>query len=169
MQLTFDGDGIRPYSGDDLRKLAAKSAASLSCTGWTQALASSARTTTTNAAWVYRGPFRKIQIVLTVTSITGTGVRVAVLGLNPNTSQSFYLAWGTTAITATGTYVFNFGENASNGAASGVTFFQVGGSVILSDQVAIQVNHTDASSVTYQVDYILVPVSYTHLRAHETG
>lgn len=119
------------------------------------ALASAARTASTNSSNITTGGASSIVVYLAVTVASGTGgLTMRIRGIDPVSGSAVPLLTATTAITATGSTAYCIGVGV--GAVSGATVGVIGG-VPLPDTIRIDVVHGDASSYTYSVGYSLIP------------
>lgn len=117
-------------------------------------LSSAARTTTTTSAAVvnYNGSY--LQVILDVTVASGTGgLQVKIEGRDAAASAKWFQLNATpTAVTATGTYVYEIGPGASGAASGGVVQRTAG---MVPRDVRVTVTHGDGSSYTYTVGLVL--------------
>lgn len=120
------------------------------------ALASAARTATTASATQTNYNARGIHVMLTVTVASGTGgLQVYINGLL--NAVPYNLTAAPTAITATGSYIYELYPGAS-AAAVGALSQQVVQRTAASLPRSFQINvvHNNATSYTYQLDYALI-------------
>ncbi len=116
------------------------------------ALASAARTSSTNSADQVNYNGRGVQVVLDVTAASGTGgLTVRIQGKDPVTGKYYNLNAAPTAITATGTYVYTLSPGESN-AASGDVQQRTAGALPRTWRVSV--THGDGSSYTYSVGVV---------------
>jgi hypothetical protein len=135
------------------RLLAAIEAKHAKTTG--TALASAARTATTQSSDIATGPATGILVYINVTAASGSGgISVRLRGKDPVSSS--YAAIGDSATyTTTGIRCIGFAP----GMASVTPGLTVNGGIgtPLPDTIRLDVQHADASSYTYTVGYCLVP------------
>lgn len=145
----------RPQDTDTERMLLARLLAAQAVKTTGTALASAARTTTTQSADIDTTGFRGIVVFLNVTAASGTGgLTMRVRGRDPVSLSFANLVSDGSAITAVSIRSLQFG---GGGGASSATS---GGGLLgglLPDTIRIEVSHGDASSYTYSVGYCLVP------------
>lgn len=145
----------RPQDTDTERLLLARLLAAQAVKTTGTALASAARTTTTQSADIDTTGFRGIVVFLNVTAASGTGgLTMRVRGRDPVSTNFVALASVGSAVTAIGITALQFGGGGAVTSA-GVTGGAMGG--LLPDIIRIEVAHGDASSYTYSVGYCLVP------------
>jgi len=146
-----------PVNGDDARILSIKEL-DAQCPGtWNVNLASAVRTVTTQGPTITRGPYRKVIVSLNMTTVTGLGVRVYILGFQPLAAVWFNIASYGSLLAAPGVYQIAFGENASNTNQGTFTNYVPCCNTPLSEKFAIYIQHQDGNSLRYEVDYELIP------------
>lgn len=82
---------------------------------------SDAATTNYDSGVLNNYNWKGIYLVVDVTSITGTSITPAVLGIDPLSTKTFQLHANFTAIVGTGTYVYEIGSSTLTAAAGGIT------------------------------------------------
>lgn len=116
-------------------------------------IASAARTATNNSATQVNFNHTGVQFFLDVTVASGTGgLQLFLRGRDPASGKMIQLNTPPTAITAVGTYVFEFRPGAT--AFNDTTRLSV--SIQLPRQFDVQVVHGDATSYTYSVGQVLL-------------
>lgn len=116
-------------------------------------LASAARTTTTGSPTQTNYNAKGVLVVLDVTAASGTGgLQPTIRGLDPVTAKVCALTIAPTAITATGTYVFEIYPGSTG--TGGVVTQRTSG--VLPRTWVVNIQHGDASSYTYSVGYVLI-------------
>lgn len=150
---------LTPQVGDSTQQLLARLVMGAYRRSNVQApgLASAARTATTQSTDISAIGFSGIIVNLIVTAASGTGglqVRVrykdAVNGLYYSLSNSTLL------VTANGGYVYQHGPGTGT-VVSAVLGNHGSAAGYLTDTIRIEIIHSDASSYTYSVNYVLVP------------
>jgi hypothetical protein len=117
------------------------------------AIASAARTATTSSADITNHNARGIAVVLDVSAASGSGgLQVSIQAKDPVTGNYAALNSAPTAVTSTGTRVYELYPGAVGG-GSGIA--QVA-NVALPRTFRITVTHGDGSSYTYSVGYTLI-------------
>lgn len=146
----------RPQDTDTERMLLARLLAAQAVKTTGTALASAARTTTTQSADIDTTGFRGIVVFFNVTVASGTGgLTLRLRGRDSVTSLYAALTQDSTARTATGFWTMSVGLGVS--APSGATLTGSLTGLPLPDTIRLEVAHGDASSYTYSVGYCLVP------------
>jgi len=110
-------------------------------------LPSATRTASTSASNMSTPTFTGVYFYLNITAASGTGgLKVSLRAVDPGTGQISTLFAATTAITATGLYVYALypGSGASLGAQSA--------NVLLPATWQAAVLHSDGSNYTYSLD-----------------
>lgn len=119
------------------------------------ALASAARTATTNSTDITNTGFSAIILYLKVTAASGTGgLKIAIQ--NKSAAGDYYTmdSLTMTAVTAVGNVAYVYGIYSQ---ATGGYSVQNTQQIVLGSTFRIQVQHADGSSYTYQLDYDLIP------------
>jgi hypothetical protein len=113
-------------------------------------LASAARTSTTASADQTNYNGTRIQVILNVTANASVaGIQLQIQGKDPISGNYFYLTPAPSAVTGTGTFVYELCPGEPVGAAgAGITQRTSG---VLPRTFRVNVTHGDASSVTYSV------------------
>jgi hypothetical protein len=145
----------KPQDTDTERLLLARllAASSVKTTG--TALASSARTATTQSSDIDTTGYRAALFFLNITAASGTGgLQFTLRGKDPVTGYYVWLGRSTVNTTTTTTLAFCAGLGV--GGISGVVAGAGGNiGVPLPETIRIEVTHGDASSYTYSVGYCL--------------
>lgn len=118
-------------------------------------LASAARTATTTGSAQTNYNARGAMLILNVSAASGTGgLTVTFLATDPVSGAQFLLNANPTAVTGTGTYVYELYPGASTAGPTGAVAQRTAG--ILPRTWTVKVFHGDASSYTYSVGYELI-------------
>lgn len=123
------------------------------------ALASAARTTTTNSADITTTGYRGINVYVDVTANPGLGgLRVGLTLKDPVTGKLRTLVHTSTLITANSIYVVQFGPGIGTLNGATIPTGQCGlCGVQLAQVVQVSIVHTTADSYTYSASYELLP------------
>lgn len=147
---------VLPQKEDDVKALLGRLLYGANKKRTATALASAARTATTQSADIDTTGFRAIVLFFSVSVASGTGgLTLRLRGRDPVTSAYMSLTQDATARTTVATWTMAVGSGCS--APSGAL---LNGSLTgfpLPDIIRVEVSHGDASSYTYSVGYCLVP------------
>jgi hypothetical protein len=120
------------------------------------ALASAARTTSTDSASIPLSGASGILLFFNVTSVSGAASLILVLrGKNPITGDFNTWIARTGSLTATGNYLLSVGPAAGVAGAGVIGYAAVASQ--LPDEVDVLVQHATADSCTYSVGYVTAP------------
>ena len=118
------------------------------------ALSSAARTSTSNSPTLNTHGCRGIGLYLRISAASGTGgLYATVIGLDPVTAIGVLLNPAVTPITSTGMYVWILYPGVS--VASTASTYYVSSALVTSSLI-LQIAHTDGSSYTYSLGYVLL-------------
>jgi hypothetical protein len=120
-------------------------------------LNSQARTSTTISPNQINNNAKGVHVSLNITVASGTGgLIVKIVGFDPITGNFYNLNPSPTAITATGTYIFEVYPGATGGTTAGNQEMIQRTSGALPRTWGVRIFHNDGSSYTYAVGYSLI-------------
>lgn len=129
------------------------------CTTQGTLLASATRNATASSSDQTNVSCRGVQIMLNITSISGTALTVQVQGKDPISSGYYRISpsSGWTVTGATGLYVFELYPGASTSATVAASTLSARCAGTLPQTWRVAVGHSDGVNVTYSVGYSLIP------------
>lgn len=143
----------RPQVGQGMQELLALLAAKQSYLAGGDLLASAARTATASVSGPTNYNFRGVMLSLIITAASGTGgLSVRPYGRALSLTGATWITSFPTAIVATGTYNYQIYPGATFSGATNTCW-----PIVLPMYWGVSVNHGDASSYTYSLEYHWLP------------
>lgn len=119
-------------------------------------LASAARTADTSSATVANLGWRGIVVYLSITSVPGSG-GITLSLTDWSTGAPLFMHPATAALTAVGTYGFEYYPGASTAGVVAPYYVVQRTAGVLPDLFGVYIAHSNAASYTYSVTYTLIP------------